>query len=172
MKKIFTLLFAVGMFTLAQAQPGNRDNRQNDQRNNQQNDQQYGQRNDQQYGQQNNQQYGQQNNQPDFDKGYDKGKFISQNNDYFDRGGRNNDRFSMERKRDMMIARINQDYDYKIQNVKRNFFMSWFEKQRQIRFLENERQWEISQVYEKCNSYGYQNKGRDHDRDNRSFRQY
>ena len=32
MKKIFTLLFAVGMFTLAQAQPGTRDNRQNDQR--------------------------------------------------------------------------------------------------------------------------------------------
>jgi hypothetical protein len=32
MKKIFTLLFAVGMFAAAQAQPGNRDNRQNDQR--------------------------------------------------------------------------------------------------------------------------------------------
>ena len=31
MKKIFTLLFAVGMFAAAQAQPGNRDNRQNDQ---------------------------------------------------------------------------------------------------------------------------------------------
>ncbi len=32
MKKIFTLVFAVGMFAAAQAQPGNRDNRQNDHR--------------------------------------------------------------------------------------------------------------------------------------------
>jgi hypothetical protein len=170
MKKIFTLLFAVGMLAVvAQAQPGQRDNRQFDQRNNQQNDQQYGQRNDQrndqQYGQRNDQQYGQQNNQSDFDKGYDKGKFLVETNNYFDKGGRFDDRFSMERRRDMMISRINQEFDYKIQNVRRNFFMSWFEKQRQIRFLENERQWEISQVYEKCNSYGYRNNDRFHDRD-------
>ena len=39
MKKIFTLLFAVGMITMVQAQPGTRDNRQSDQRNNQQTDQ-------------------------------------------------------------------------------------------------------------------------------------
>ncbi len=32
MKKIFTLLFVVGMFTMAQAQPGTRYNQQNDQR--------------------------------------------------------------------------------------------------------------------------------------------
>ncbi|MEQ1678920.1 MAG: hypothetical protein ABL876_19650, partial [Chitinophagaceae bacterium] len=40
MKKIFTLVFAVGMFTLAQAQPGTRDNRQTDRRDNQQTDRQ------------------------------------------------------------------------------------------------------------------------------------
>jgi len=162
MKKIFTLLCAVGMFTLAQAQPGNRDNRQDDQRNDQ--------RNDQQYGQQNDQRYDQPFNQTDFDKGYDKGRFITETNDYFDRGGRYNDRFSLERKRDMMIQRINQEYDYKIQKVRRSFFLTWFEKQRQIRFLENQRRWEIHMVYEKCNSCSnYSKRNRFHDRDDRSF---
>ena len=51
MKKIFTLLLAVGMFAMAQAQPGSSDNRQFDQRNDQRNDQRY----DQQYDQRNNQ---------------------------------------------------------------------------------------------------------------------
>ena len=32
MKKIFTFLFALGIFAVAQAQPGNRDNRRNDDR--------------------------------------------------------------------------------------------------------------------------------------------
>ena len=159
MKKIFTLLFAVGMLAVvAQAQPGQRDNRQFDQRNDQRNDQQYDQRNDQQ------------NNQMDFDKGYDKGKVIVETNDYFERGGRYNDRFFMERKRDMMIERINREYDYKIQRVKRDFFLTWFEKQRQIRFLENERRWEISMVYQKCNDY--RSRDRYHDRDRRSNGHY
>ena len=43
MKKIFTLLFAVGFLTAAYAQPGTRDTRQTDQR-----DKEYNQRNDQQ----------------------------------------------------------------------------------------------------------------------------
>ena len=142
-------MFAVGMVAVAQAQPGNRDNRQFDQRNDQRNDQQYDQRNDQQNDQRNDQQF----NQMDFDKGYDKGKFMVETNDYFERGGRYNDRFFMEKRRDMMIFRINQEYDYKIQKVRRNFYMSWYEKQREIRFLENERRWEISMIYEKCNNY-------------------
>ena len=100
MKKIFTLLFSVGMFTLAQAQPGPGDDRPFDQRNDQRNDQ----RSDQQYDQRNDQRF----DQRDFDKGYDKGKVIVETNDYFERGGRYNDRFFMERRRDMKIARINQ----------------------------------------------------------------
>jgi hypothetical protein len=169
MKKIFTLLFAVGMLAVvAQAQPGQRDNRQFDQRGNQQNDQ----RNDQQYGQQNDQQYGQQNNQSDFDKGYDKGKFIKETDDFFGRDSRFNDRFSMERKMQMQISRINQEYDYKIQNVRRNFFMTWFEKQRQIRFLENQRRWEISMVYAKFNSYRFDDRNKRYDRNDRSNGHY
>src|SRR5476651_1295339 len=106
MKKIFTLLFAVGMFTLAQAQPGSRDNRQTGQRDN---------------------------------SGYDN---VAVNNQPFDRGDNryDNDRFSFERKRDMEIARINRDYDYKIMRVRSNFFMGRFEKERQIRFLQDQRQ--------------------------------
>jgi hypothetical protein len=154
MKKIFTLLFAVGMLSLAQAQPGTRDNRQPDQRNDQRNDQQYDQRN----GQQNDQQFG----QNDFDKGYDKGRFIKENDDFFGRDNRFNDRFSMERKMKMKISMINQEYDYKIQRVRRNFFMTWYEKQRQIRFLENERRWEINMVYAKFNNYRFDDHNRGH----------
>ena len=127
-----------------------------------------GQRNDQRYDQQYDQQYGQQNNQMDFDKGYDKERFIKETNDYFDRGNRYNDRFSMERKRDMMIERVNWEYDYKIQRIKRDFYMSWFEKQREIRFLENQRRWEISKIYEKCNSYDNRDRDRYHGRDDRN----
>ncbi len=169
MKKIFTLLFVVGMFTMAQAQPGNRDNRQGDQRNDQ--------RNDQRYDQQNDQRYDQRNDQRDFDKGYDKGRFIVETNRNFEKDGRYDDRFGMERKRDMMIARINQEYDYKIQKVKRNFFMDWYVKQRQIRNLENERQWQISMVYERFNDYRGRNRNNDrddryHDRDEHSRGRY
>lgn len=144
MKKIFTLMFVVGMFTMAQAQPGTRDNRQADQRSNQQNDQR------------------------GFDNGYDKGKVIVQDNNSFDKGDRYNDKFSMERKRDMEIARINQEYDFRIQKVKRSFFMSWFEKQRQIRSLEQQRQREIKMVYAK-----YSNTRKPYnDRDNHSNGHY
>ena len=148
MKKIFTLLFAVGMFTMAQAQPGSRDNRQVDQRNDQQNDQQFDRQMDQR----------------DFNDGYD--------NNGFDKSGRYYDKFSMEKRKRMEIARINQNFDYKIQRVKRNFFLSWFEKQRMIRSLEQQRQIEIRKVNIK---YTYSRKpdyGRDNRHDNRSNGHY
>jgi hypothetical protein len=136
MKKIFTLLFAVGMLSLAQAQTGQRDDRDFDQRNDQRNDQRYDQQND----------------QFDFDKGYDKKKFLDDNDRFFDQDRRFNDRFSMERRMKMKIGMINQEYDFKIQRVRRSFHMSWYEKQRLIRFLENQRRWEISMVYAKFNN--------------------
>jgi len=164
MKKIFTLLIAVGMFALAQAQPGNRDNRQDDHRNDQRNDQQY----DQQYDQRYDKQFG----QNDFEKGYDKGRFTKDNDDFFGRESRSHDRFSMERKMRMRIASINQEYDYRIQKVKRSFFLTWFEKQRQVRFLENQRQWEIRMVYAKFNSYRFDDRNRRYDRNDRSQGHY
>jgi hypothetical protein len=122
-------MFAVGMFTMAQAQPGTRDNRQPDRRDNQPVDQQYDEK---------------------FDNRYDKEKETGFNNFSFDRDDYSrNSRFSNERKRDMQIAQVNQYFDYKIQRVKRSFYMSWFEKQRLIRSLEQQRQWEIRKVYAK-----------------------
>jgi hypothetical protein len=61
----------------------------------------------------------------------------------------------------MQIAQINREYDYKIQKVRSDFFMRRFEKQREIRFLEDKRSMEIRKVYMQFN------KGRfdDHDYD-------
>ena len=117
MKKIFTLLFAVGMFAAAQAQPGNRDYRQNDQR--------------------------------DFDNNID----INDNHNPYDDDDRfGNSRFSNERKLKMQVARINREFDYKVQRVKSNFYMSRWEKQRLIRSLEDQRQRDIRMLYAKFNN--------------------
>ena len=146
MKKIFTLLFAVGLFTLAQAQPGTRDNRQTDRRDNQPTDQ----RDDNRY---------------DNDKG-----FVDINIS-FDRDDRfGNSRFSNERKRDMQIARINREYDYRIQRVRNSFFMSRWEKQRQVRFLQDQRQQEIRMVYAKFSKRNHRDDR--YDRNDRSDRRY
>jgi hypothetical protein len=127
MKKIFTLLFAVGMFTLAQAQPGTRDNRQNDQR--------------------------------------EVIKVVVNDNDRYDNDRYDNDdrygnsSFGKERRMRMQLAEINREFDYKIQRVRNSFFLNRWEKQRQIRFLEDQRQREIRMVYAK-----FKNKNRYDDR--------
>jgi hypothetical protein len=151
MKKIFTLLFVLGMLAVAQAQPDQRDNRQFDQRSNpnQQNDQRGYQQNNQQNNQQNDQRNYQQNDQRGYNNGYGNGRGFDENNNSYGRDNRYDDRFAMVRRRDMEIARINQDYDFRIEKVKCNFFLSWWEKQKQIRCLQDERQQEISMVYEK-----------------------
>lgn len=145
MKKIFTLLFALVMLSQAQAQPDQRDDRDFDRRNDQQTDQRYDLEKDRKY------------DKDYFEKGYDRKKFIKENDDFFDDDrdrGRNSrfvSRFSLERKMKMRIAFINREYDYRIERVQRNYFMSWYEKQRKIRYLENERRWEIRMVYAKFN---------------------
>lgn len=64
----------------------------------------------------------------------------------------------------MEIARINREYDYKIQAVRNNFFMWRYEKERQIRFLQEQRQWEIRKVYATFNDHrGRYNEYGDHD---------
>ncbi len=141
MKKIFTLFFALGMLAVAQAQPGSRDRRQDDQRNDQRNDQQ----NERQF------------DQRDFNDGFD--------TDGFDRNDRYLDKFSMEKRKKMEIARINRIYDFKIQRIQRNFYMSRWEKQRQIRFLEQQRQQEIRMDFVKYSDH----KGRRHDRYDRQW---
>ena len=128
MKKIFTLLFTVALFSAAQGQNGsreNRDNRQTDRRND--------------------------NNRDDDERDvvvnhnpYDDDDDCYRNDDRY-----GNSRFSNERKMKMQIARINQEFDYKIQRVRNNYYMSRWEKQRQIHSLEDQRQREIRIVYAK-----------------------
>lgn len=136
MKKIFTLLFAVGMVAAAQAQPGNRDTRQADQRN--------------------------WNN--------DDESFISINVSFDNDNRFGNGRYSNERKRNMEIAKINREYDRRIQKVKNSYFMSRFEKQRKINFLQQQRQQEIRMVYAKFNKRNqHDNRYDRNDRNNRRF---
>ena len=63
----------------------------------------------------------------------------------------------------MEIAKINREYDKRIQKVKNSYFMSRWEKQRKIRFLQEQRQQEIKMVYAKFN------KRNQYDRPNRRF---
>lgn len=125
MKKIFTLLFALGTIAAVQAQPGNRNNR-------------------------------------DFNDGKDNVKVIIKDNDDFDKGFRTDDRISPDRKLAMEVAKVNREYDYKIQAVRNNFFMNRFAKQRKIQQLEEQRQWEIKMLYKKYSKYnrrGFDNHG-------------
>ena len=148
MKKTFTLLFALGLFAAAQAQPGTRDNRQQpDQRNTQRTDERnfdngrdvvvnhnpYG-NNDDRYG--NNDRYGNDNRYGNDDRYR-----------HDDRFGNNS--FSTERRMRMEIAQINREFDYKTERVQNSFFMSRWEKQRQLRFLEEQRQQQIRFLYMK-----------------------
>jgi hypothetical protein len=129
MKKFFTLLFAVGLFTMANAQPGQRDNRNGNDR--------------------------------------DVIKVVVTDNDRYDNDGYGNSAFGKERRMRAEIAQINREYDYKIQRVKNSLFMSRWEKQRQIRFLDNKRDQEIRMVYAK-----FKNKNRHNDRDFPNNRHY
>jgi hypothetical protein len=122
MKKIFTFLFALGLVAVAQAQPGNRDNRRNDDR--------------------------------------DVIKVVVTDNDRYDNDRYGNSTFGNERRMRMQIAQINREYDIKTQRVKNNFFMSRWEKQRQLQQLENQRNREIRMVYAK-----FKYKVRHNDRD-------
>lgn len=97
-------------------------------------------------GQWNNQQNDQWNNRNDNGYGRD---------DHY-----NNGRKGMERRRDMEIARINREYDFRMERVRNNFFMNRFEKRRQLRNLEEQRDREIRKVF-----YQYGNRGRNDRRD-------
>ncbi len=114
MKKIFTLLVAVSVITIAQAQSGPGRNNGYDQRNNQSN-----------------------------------GRDVAINKKGFDKDSRYNTIISVDRQRDLAIARINREYDLKIEKVKDNFFKSRSWKNKQIRSLNNQRQQEIRMVYNK-----------------------
>ena len=142
MKKIFTLLFAVGFLTAAYAQPGTRDTRQTDQR-----DKEYNQRNDQQ------------NDQWDNSNTYNNGR---DNDDRYD-----NRNSSYGKGMEFRIAQINRKYDFQVQRVKNDFFMRRYEKMRVINSLEMQRRQEIKMLYVRSN-----NRNGQHDRGFESNHQY
>ncbi|MES1215915.1 MAG: hypothetical protein ABUT20_10385 [Bacteroidota bacterium] len=145
MKKIFTLLFAVGFLMAANAQPGTRDNQQGGQRD----DQQYGQRDEQQ------------NAEWDRSSGRD-----TRNDGRYDNDDRyNNSNLSHGRAIELQIARINHKYDIQVQRVRNDFSMRRYEKTRVIRSLEMQRQQEIRMLYSRSSRNG-------HDRDFDSNRHY
>ena len=144
MKKIFTLLFALGTFAVVQAQPGSRDR---DQR---QPDPPVSRPADR-----------------DRDNDYQHQRDIVIDNSY-GRDDRNDSRISPERRKQIEIARINRNYEFKVQQIRNNRYMSRFEKQRQLRLLQDQRQREISRVHAKYRN----NRGRYDDRDFPENRHY
>ena len=125
MKKIFMLLLAVGMFSLVQAQPGNRNNRQPDYRNYPSTDQR--------------------DYTNDYDDEYENDITVNRRYNDNNRNGRSN--FAVEREMKMQVARINRDYGYKMQQVRNSFYMGRNEKNRQLYYLEDQRQRQIRMVY-------------------------
>jgi hypothetical protein len=94
-------------------------------------------------------------------------KVVVNHNDPYDRDGFGNSHFSNDRRMRMQVAQINREYDFKIQKVRNNYFMSRWEKQRLMRSLEDQRQRELRIVYAK-----FRNNGRYNDHDDRDRRRY
>lgn len=95
-------------------------------------------------------------------------QWNNRNDNGYGRDGRyNNGRNGMERRRDMEIARINRDYDFRMQRVRSNYFMNRYEKMRQLRNLQDMRDREVRKVY-----HQYGNNGRNNDRRDRNDRRY
>src|SRR4029453_17787778 len=125
MKKIFTLLFAVGFLTAINAQSRSRDNRDN----------------------RDNQQSGQWGNEREKD--------VVGNNTRYDNDDRYDNNFgSSAGNIKMQIAQINRKYDFKIQRVRNDFFMRRFEKMKMIRSLEEQRKQEIRMAYARSSRSG------------------
>ena len=145
MKKIFTLLFAVGFLAAAHAQTGSRDNRDTrDTRDNQQYDQRVDQK----------------NGQWDNTNGYSNGRDIARNDGRYN----SDDRFNNSNSIEMQIARINRKYDFQVKQVQNSFFMRRYEKMRMIRSLEAQRQQEIRMLYVRTNRDWHHDRGYDSNR--------
>ena len=119
MKTIFTLFLAVGLISMAQAQSGAGKNGRYDRR----------------------------NNPSSVEKDYKNGRDVYADRSFHDNDRRYNGILSPVRQRDLAIARVNREYDWKIQKVRNNHYKSRSKKRRQIRFLNEQRQREISRIH-------------------------
>ncbi len=128
MKKIFTFLFAIAIFTTVFAQYGQKDRRDQ--------------------------------------KEYDNQKDVVLNNgDYKNENSRNRHNgkyYFTPREMDVLIDQINREYDHRINAVRRQFFMSRHQKMQQVRILENKRDYEIQDVFNKFNDHRNQFGDRGH----------
>jgi len=132
MKKIFTLLVAVGFITAINAQTGSRTRDNRDTR-----DQQTDQR------------------------GYNN-KDVDINDGRYDNDDRYDNNFgSYNGNIRMQMAQVNRKYDFKIQKVRSDHFMRRNEKMRVIRSLEAQRQQEIRMLYARNNKKGQHDRGYD-----------
>ena len=79
-----------------------------------------------------------------------KGKDMVYGDGYKKDYGRHDNYYSYStRERDMQIAQINRQYDWKIQDVSRRFFIPRFKKEQMIRQINDQRNDEIRMVYAK-----------------------
>ncbi len=131
MKKIFTLLFAVGFLTAINAQSGSRDNRDN--------------RDNQQSGQ----------------RGHNEKDVVGNNDRYDNDDRYDNNFGSYNGNIKMQIAQINRKYDLKVERVRKDFFMKRFAKRRMIRSLEQQRKQEIKMAYARPSKKGQRDRGYD-----------
>jgi hypothetical protein len=128
MKKIFTLLFSMAMLSTAFAQ--------------------YGQNGQQQRG---NDVYASNANRDN--ERHDDNYSCDDKN--YGRDNRGSDRGSYMftlREKDMQVAQIYREYDYKIQSVKARNFLSWYQKKRLINDLQNQRDNAIADINYRFNS--------------------
>jgi len=132
MKKIFTLLVAVGFITAINAQTGSRDRDNRDTR-----DQQTDQR------------------------GNNKNNDVVVHDGRYDNDDRYNNTGSYNGNIRMQIAQVNRKYDFKIQKVKNDHFIRRNEKMRMIRSLEAQRQQEIRMLNARNNKKGQHDRGYD-----------
>jgi hypothetical protein len=132
MKKIFTLLVAVGFITAINAQTDSRGRDNRDTR-----DQQTNQR------------------------GNNKNNDVVVNDGRYNNDDRYNNAGSYNGNIRMQIAQVNRKYDFKIQKVKNDYFMRRNEKMRVIRSLEAQRQKEIRMLYARNNKKGQHDRGYD-----------
>jgi len=76
---------------------------------------------------------------------------------------RNGNYYGMDRQAE--INRINQEYNWRIQQIQHDRYLRRSERRRQIRFLEAERDQRIREVMRSYNDRNYNRRDRDHDHD-------
>lgn len=105
-----------------------------------------------------------QRDQGDWNK--DKEVIVSNDNRGYDKhnNGYRNGYFFTPGERDMQIEHITHDYEHRIEAVRNQYFMSWYQKKRQIMFLEEQRDNEIHEVThrfnDRRNQFGYYGRGK------------